>query len=152
MHAIINDAAQAYRGVIPADRWHDPYMSEEDLAAEIRAGVRFNGWEEDGALIGIMGIQDKSEVLLIRHAYVRTSARNRGFGTRLLQHLQSAAGKPVLVGTWAAADWAIRFYESNGFRLIRGAEGDRLLHKFWSIPEPQIRASVVLANAAWNRS
>jgi GNAT superfamily N-acetyltransferase len=152
MHAIINDAARAYRGVIPADRWHEPYMSEEDLASEIRDGVHFDGFEENGLLIGIMGKQDKGQVMLIRHAYVRTSDQNRGIGTRLLRHLQHSAPKPVLVGTWAAAHWAIRFYQGNGFRLIAGEPGDGLLRKFWNIPEPQIRASVVLANDKWNRS
>jgi len=152
MLAIINDAAQAYRGAIPEDRWHDPYMHGEELEAEIRAGVRFHGLEKDGSLVGVIGIQDKGDVLLVRHAYVRTADRHRGVGTRLLQHLQQTTSRPLLVGTWADARWAIRFYEKNGFRLIGGAEGNRLLRTYWSIPEPQIDASVVLANAAWNRS
>src|SRR5437764_8918379 len=131
VHEIINDAAEAYRGIIPADRWHEPYMSMSHLQEEIADGVRFSGLEEDGALIGIMGIQDRGEVVLIRHAYVRTAARNTGAGTRLLRHLETTTDKPILIGTWAAATWAIRFYEKNGYRLLPREETGRRLPRHW---------------------
>ena len=143
--AIINDAAQAYRGVIPDDCWHQPYMSAAALQREIEDGVRFHGWEENGALLGVMGIQDVLDVTLIRHAYVRTSDRNRGIGAALLAHLLALAGKPMLIGTWQAASWAIRFYERHGFRLVGEDEKHRLLKKYWNIPERQVETSVVLA-------
>ena len=146
IHAIVNDAAQAYRGIIPADRWHEPYMAMEDLQAEIADGVRFSGIEADGELVGVMGIQDRGEVTLIRHAYVRTARRNAGAGTKLLKHLEERAGKPILIGTWAAATWAIRFYEKNGYRLLSREDTGRLLRKYWRIPERQIETSVVLAS------
>ena len=147
--AIINDAAQAYRGVIPADCWHVPYMSKEYLRVEIAGGVRFSGWEEDGRLLGIMGIQDVQDVTLIRHAYVRTANRNGGIGGKLLGELRKLTARPVLIGTWAAATWAIRFYEKHGFRLVTPEEKDRLLKKYWSIPVRQIETSVVLAEEKW---
>lgn len=143
--AIINDGAQAYRGVIPDDCWHEPYMSAVALRREIAAGVRFYGWEENGRLIGVMGIQDVLDVTLIRHAYVRTAQRNRGIGAALLAHLRELAGKPLLIGTWKAASWAIRFYENHGFRLVGGDEKERLLKKYWNIPARQVETSVVLA-------
>ncbi|MGE5638830.1 MAG: GNAT family N-acetyltransferase [Clostridia bacterium] len=149
MCEIINDAAQAYRGIIPADRWHEPYMPLEDLEDEIRAGVRFAGCEDAGRLVGVMGIQDRGEVDLIRHAYVRTSARRHGIGARLLAHLERESTKPILIGTWAAATWAVRFYEKHGYRLLSREETGRLLRRFWSIPERQIETSVVLANNRW---
>jgi len=142
---IINDAAQAYRGIIPADRWHEPYMPEAELAGQMESGVRFWGYEENGELSGVMGIQDVRDVTLIRHAYVRTVHRNRGIGASLLVHLRTLTAKPILIGTWAAADWAIRFYEKNGFALIGGDEKNRLLRTYWSIPDRQIETSVVLA-------
>jgi N-acetylglutamate synthase-like GNAT family acetyltransferase len=147
MYQIINDAAQAYRGVIPADRWNEPYMSLEELAHEISQGVRFSGIEADGILVGIMGIQPVKDVTLIRHAYVATEHRNKGLGSVLLDHLLHQAKGPILVGTWAAATWAIRFYEKHGFRQVTPAEKDRLLRTYWSIPERQVETSVVLANA-----
>jgi N-acetylglutamate synthase-like GNAT family acetyltransferase len=143
---IINDAARAYQGAIPADRWHDPYMSGRHLREEIEDGVNFWGWAEEGKLIGVMGMQDKGDVVLIRHAYVRTVLRNRGIGSRLLQYLESATDKPILIGTWAAALWAISFYERNGYRLVAEEEKNRLLKKYWTIPERQIETSVVLAD------
>jgi GNAT superfamily N-acetyltransferase len=145
MFSIINDAASAYRGIIPADRWHDPYMPMEELTAQIGDGIVFSGYDEGGKLAGVMGIQDKGDVVLIRHAYVRTSERRKGIGEKLLRHLEAATRKPVLIGTWAAAAWAIRFYEKNGYRVVSRAETDRLLRKYWSIPERQIETSVVLA-------
>ncbi|MBN1595671.1 GNAT family N-acetyltransferase [candidate division FCPU426 bacterium] len=144
MYLIINDAAQAYRHQIPADCWHDPYMSREALRREMDSGVVFWGWEENGMLLGVMGIQDVQDVTLIRHAYVRTVHRHRGIGGLLLRHLLHITTRPVLVGTWAAASWAIRFYEKNGFQLVSAEEKNRLLRKYWSISERQIETSVVL--------
>jgi N-acetylglutamate synthase-like GNAT family acetyltransferase len=144
IYAIINDAAEAYRGVIPADRWHVPYMSREQLRQEIKSGVYFWGYTEEGELVGVMGIQDVDDVTLIRHAYVRTTKRKQGIGGKLLANLRNLTNRPVLIGTWAAATWAIRFYEKHGFRLVTAEEKDRLLKKYWSIPERQIETSVVL--------
>ena len=149
MHAIINDGTQAYKGVIPADRWNEPYMSREYLRHEMDAGVMFWGYEEDGQLAGVMGIQDVQDVTLFRHAYVRTAMRNHGIGGRLLTFLYEKASRPVLIGTWASAEWAVRFYEKHGFRLVPGEEKDRLLRKYWSIPERQTETSVVLADRKW---
>jgi GNAT superfamily N-acetyltransferase len=147
--AIVNDAAQAYKGIIPADRWHEPYMPLEELSSEMAAGVRFLGYEAGGELAGVMGIQDRGEVDLIRHAYVRTSQRQSGIGSQLLRALEEGSRKPILIGTWAAATWAIRFYEKNGYRLLDRDETVRVLKKFWSIPERQIETSVVLASRRW---
>ena len=150
--AIINDGAQAYKGIIPADRWTDPYMSREKLQHEIDDGVVFWGYEESGALAGVMGIQDVQDVTLIRHAYVRTSSQKRGIGGRLLSHLLGLSSRPVLIGTWSTAVWAIRFYEANGFQMVTPQEKDRLLRKYWKIPERQIETSVVLADAKWRKT
>jgi GNAT superfamily N-acetyltransferase len=147
--AIINDAAQAYRGVIPDDRWHDPYMGRDELATEITSGVAFWGIETEGTLAGVMGIQDRDDVALIRHAYVRTSQRRSGIGGRLLAHLERVTEKPILIGTWAAARWAIRFYEKHGYRLVTPVEKDRLLARYWRIPLRQVETSVVLASPRW---
>ena len=146
---IINDAAQAYKGVIPPDRWHEPYMSRQQLQQEIDAGVGFWGWEEEGKLEGVMGIQDKGDVTLIRHAYVRSFRRNQGIGTKLLLFLESLTQNPLLIGTWADAIWAVSFYQKNGYRLVSTKEKNLLLKKYWSIPERQIETSVVLASAKW---
>ncbi len=148
---IINDAAQAYKRVIPEDRWHEPYMPFEELRKEIENGVVFWGLEHDGQLLGVMGIQDKGEVTLIRHAYVWTRSQKLGIGTKLLQYLESLTEKPILVGTWAAASWAISFYEKNGYTLVSEEEKNFLLGKYWSIPERQVETSVVLANQTWNK-
>ena len=147
--AIVNAAARAYAGVIPADRWRDPYMSEDALRGEMAAGVGFLGHEEGGELAGVMGSQPKGEVTLIRHAYVRPDFQRRGVGGALLAGFRAEAQTPLLVGTWAAAAWAIRFYEKNGFRLVPAAEKDRLLAAYWSLPARQIATSVVLADEAW---
>ena len=152
LHSIINDAAQAYKGVIPADRWHEPYMPMPELEREFRDGMRFWGLESDGELVGAMGIQDKGDVDLIRHAYVRTSRRNQGAGTRLLRHIEGTTRKPILVGTWADASWAIRFYRKNGYRALSRDDTERLLGKYWKIPPRQVATSIVLANAAWQPS
>jgi N-acetylglutamate synthase-like GNAT family acetyltransferase len=151
MVAIVNDAAQAYRGVIPEDRWHDPYMPEETLREELGAGVTFWGVERDGALAGVMGLQDVQDVALIRHAYVATAVRGQGIGGELLRHLVARTDRPLLVGTWAAATWAIHFYARQGFVLAAPAEKERLLRRYWSIPDRQIETSVVLADERWRR-
>jgi GNAT superfamily N-acetyltransferase len=142
--AIVNDAAQAYRGVIPADCWHEPYMTESALAAEIAAGVNFWGWNVEGTLVGVMGLQRVRDVTLIRHAYVMPSHQGKGIGGALLSSLIERATGALLVGTWAAAEWAIRFYERHGFRLVRAVEKDRLISSYWNISERQKETSVVL--------
>ena len=144
INAVINEAADAYRGVIPEDCWHEPYMTESALKSEMEAGVAFWGWEESGALAGLMGIQHVRDVTLIRHAYVRTAYQGRGVGGALLDFLAGRVSGPLLVGTWAAAVWAIRFYERHGFRLVSREEKDRLLDTYWSIPARQKETSVVL--------
>ena len=146
IYEIINDGASAYKGVIPADRWHEPYMPEEELSIQIGQGVEFWCYKEDDEMMGVMGIQDKGDVTLIRHAYVRSKQRNKGIGGKLLAHLASIATTPILIGTWADASWAIEFYQKYGFRLVSASEKERLLRKYWSIPERQIETSVVLSN------
>jgi GNAT superfamily N-acetyltransferase len=148
---IINDGAQAYKGIIPDDRWTDPYMSREKLQHEIDAGVAFWGYEDSGHLAGVMGIQEVQDVILIRHAYVRTSSQKRGIGAGLLSHLRSLAGAPVLIGTWADAAWAIHFYERYGFKIVGPNEKVLLLKKYWTVPERQIETSVVLADDRWRQ-
>jgi GNAT superfamily N-acetyltransferase len=147
--AIVNDAAQAYRGVIPADRWHEPYMPMDELQAEIAAGVQFWIAEEEGRILGVMGIQDRGEVALVRHAYTATAAQRQGIGTRLLRHVEGLVEKPVLIGTWADATWAIDFYRRNGYTLLSSAEKNRVLPIYWSIPARQVETSVVLADRRW---
>ena len=142
--SIVNAAAEAYRGVIPADRWHEPYMSESELEGEIAAGVEFWGCEVDGALLGIMGIQAVGDVDLIRHAYVSPGSQRRGVGSALLDHLMRSAERPVLVGTWAAAEWAVRFYRRHGFEPVSREQTTELLRTYWTIPERQIETSIVL--------
>jgi N-acetylglutamate synthase-like GNAT family acetyltransferase len=144
--SVINDGAAAYKGVVAADRLGDPYMSREELRGEIEAGVSFWGDDEDGEIGGVMGLQDVEDVTLIRHAYVRTNVQGRGVGGKLLEHLGKLTERPVLMGTWAAASWAIRFYQRHGFRLVSQEERDRLLRRYWSIPERQVETSVVLAD------
>lgn len=143
--AIINDAASAYRGVIPADRWHEPYMSSDELNNEIADGVAFWVAEEEGRILGVMGMQDRGDVTLVRHAYVIRTTQRTGVGTKLLRHVEGLVDKPILIGTWAAAEWAIRFYERNGFSLVPNEEKNRLLKTYWSIPARQVETSVVLA-------
>ena len=147
--AIVNDAAQAYRGVIPDDRWHDPYMSAAELAREIDDGIGFWVAEDEGRLLGVMGIQDKGDVALIRHAYVATAQQRKGVGATLLRHVESLADKPILIGTWTDASWAIDFYRRNGFTVVSSEDKDRLLRRYWSIPVRQIETSVVLADRRW---
>jgi len=146
---IINDAAGAYRGVIPADCRAEPYMSEEELRREIDDGVQFWGVEEAGRLVGVMGIQHVRDVSLLRHAYVLTAKRQKGIGGRLLDVLRAQTSRPLLVGTWAAATWAVRFYEKHGFRLVTPDEKDRLLRTYWRISDRQVQTSVVLADEKW---
>ena len=146
---IINDSAEAYKGIIPEDCRHEPYMPLEELIREIDDGVIFWGLEHHGKIAGVMGIQDKRDVALIRHAYVQTKAQGMGIGTRLLKHLEGMTKKPILIGTWAAVSWAISFYEKNGYRLVSEEEKNRLLSNYWSIPDRQVETSVVLANKTW---
>jgi GNAT superfamily N-acetyltransferase len=141
--AIVNEAAEAYRGVVPADCWHEPYMAPAELLGEIAAGVAFWGWD-DGALVGVMGLQRVRDVTLIRHAYVRTAHQGRGIGGALLTRLAEKTAGPLLVGTWAAAVWAVRFYAKHGFRQVEPAEKDRLLQTYWRISARQRETSVVL--------
>jgi N-acetylglutamate synthase-like GNAT family acetyltransferase len=149
IYEIVNDAATAYRGVIPADCWTEPYMPREELREEIGAGVVFWGYEEDGELAGVMGIQHVRDVTLIRHAYVRSASQRRGIGVALLESLHAQANRPVLIGTWADASWAISFYEMYGFCLVSPEEKDRLLRTYWTVSERQIETSVVLAGPTW---
>ena len=146
MLEVINDAARKYRGAIAADRWREPYMPEAELREEIAAGVKFWGWLEGPRLVSVMGLQDRGDVALIRHAYTRTAAQGSGAGSALMAHLKTLTHKPMLVGTWQAATWAIRFYEKRGFRLTGHQEKERLLRRYWSIPERQIEESVVLSD------
>ena len=148
---IINDAARAYKGVIPADRWHEPYMTLDELRAEMEDGIVFWGFERGGQLVGVMGIQDKGDVTLIRHAYVASRYQQQGIGQKLLGHLENMTHKPILIGTWAAASWAISFYEKNGYTLVSEADKRRLLEKYWSIPGRQVETSVVLAKETGNK-
>jgi len=149
MLAIVNDAAQAYRGVIPADRWREPYMPADELAEEIAGGVVFWVAEQEGRLLGVMGTQDKGAVALVRHAYVAPNIQRKGVGTRLLHHVEGLVDKPILIGTWADASWAIEFYRRNGFSVVPSNHKDRLLRTYWSIPARQIETSVVLADGRW---
>jgi GNAT superfamily N-acetyltransferase len=149
IYETINDAAQAYRGVIPSDRWKEPYMPREELREEIEAGVVFWGYKEKEQLLGVMGLQPVQDVTLIRHSYVHTARRNQGIGGKLLSRLKAQTDRPLLVGTWAAAVWAIRFYEKHGFRLVSLEEKSRLLKRYWSIADRQVETSVVLADPKW---
>jgi N-acetylglutamate synthase-like GNAT family acetyltransferase len=152
IYAVINDAAASYKGVIPKDRWHDPYMPRAELRQQIEDGVNFSCYCENDLLIGVMGIQDKNDVFLIRHAYVLTSSRNKGIGTRLLLELTRQADRPILIGTWRAATWAIRFYLKNGFSIVADHEGAILLNKYWRIPQRQLETSVVLCDSKYEES
>jgi GNAT superfamily N-acetyltransferase len=143
---IINDAARAYLGAVPADCWHDPYMTASAIASEQADGVVFTGYEANGELIGVMGVQAVANVHLIRHAYVRTAHQGSGVGTALIEHLCAGLGGEILIGTWAAATWAISFYERQGFKLVSESAKSLLLRTYWSIPPRQAQVSVVLAN------
>jgi GNAT superfamily N-acetyltransferase len=147
--SIINDGARAYKGVIPADCWTEPYMSRDELRAEIGNGVTFWGYEEVESLKGVMGIQQVEDVTLIRHAYVRANSQKLGIGGRLLSHLRKLARGPILIGTWADAAWAIRFYEKHGFRAVTPEQKEWLLMRYWNVPDRQVETSVVLADPTW---
>lgn len=146
---IINQSAMAYKGSIPADQWHDPYMPMGELTQEIARGVTFYGYRREEKLIGVMGIEPVLDVTLIRHAYVRTEERRAGIGRALLTFLYQLTNRPVLIGTWRDATWAIRFYEKNGFVLVNEDERRRLLQKYWTVPEKQKNVAVVLADERW---
>jgi len=143
---IVNLAAEAYRGAIPADRWREPYMPASELDEELAAGVTFWGYESDAELLGVMGIQAVRDVDLIRHAYVLPGRQRGGIGSSLLEHLMGVSTQRLLVGTWAAAAWAIRFYRRHGFELVTPEQKTALLRSYWTIPDRQIETSVVLAN------
>jgi GNAT superfamily N-acetyltransferase len=147
--SIINDGARAYEGVIPADCWTEPYMSRDKLRAEMEHGVTFWGYEVNDALNGVMGIQQVEDVTLIRHAYVRSDSQKQGIGGRLLSHLLKLAHGPVLIGTWADASWAIRFYEKHGFHVVTPEQKELLLKRYWKVPDRQVETSVVLADSTF---
>ncbi len=144
---IVNDAAEAYRGVIPEDRWREPYMPRAELEGELREGVRFWARLDGGRMVAVMGLQDVLDVSLVRHAYTRTDDQGRGHGSALLAHVRALTGRPLLIGTWRAAVWAIRFYRGHGFEVVDDARAQSLLRRYWRVPEAQMTASVVLAEA-----
>jgi len=146
---IVNDGAAAYKGMIPEDRSSDPYMTRKELRHETEQGIAFWGIEEDATLLAVMGLQHVLDVTLIRHAYTRTHAQKRGFGATLLSNLREMTDRPVLIGTWADAAWAIRFYRKHGFELVSPETKNRLLREYWSIPDRQVETSVVLADGKW---
>lgn len=141
---VVNDGALAYRGVIPADRWHDPYMPLPEVSAEMAAGVEFFCVRRNGRVVGVMGLQNVADVALIRHAYTRTAEQGSGVGSMLLEHLKRQTDRGLLVGTWKAATWAVRFYERRGFRLVSDEEKVQLLRRYWTVSERQVEESVVL--------
>lgn len=145
MLTIINGAAEAYRGVIPPDCWHEPYVPAAELQAGIAAGIMFIGYEIDGELAGVMGIQSVRNVDLIRHAYVSPAYQGRGIGSALIKHLRAGSSRQILVGTWTAATWAIGFYERHAFQLVSDDAKELLLRTYWKVSERQIETSVVLA-------
>lgn len=146
---VINDAAATYRGVIAGDCWKDPYMSAEELQHEMDDAVRFWGFFDGERLLAVMGLQHVGDVALIRHAYTSTASQGTGIGTALLAHLRGRTDRPMLVGTWKAAIWAVRFYQRRGFRLVTAPQKDALLRRYWTVSERQIEESVVLADARW---
>ena len=163
IHSVVNDASQAYKGIIPSDCWKEPYMSREELADEIMGGVVFWLYEVQGEhsrqstnsenrseVLAVMGVQHVQDVALVRHAYVKPSKQNRGIGGKLLEHIKGQEARPLLVGTWKDAYWAVKFYEKRGFSLVSPPERkDELLKKYWSVSERQIEDSVVLADRKW---
>ncbi|WP_281991692.1 GNAT family N-acetyltransferase [Aquimarina aggregata] len=152
IYEIINDASIAYKGIIPKDRWKEPYMSKNELEIQINEGVQFWNYEKNNEILGVMGIQFKNDVTLIRHAYVRTDSRQKGIGGKLLNHLVDMARTPVLIGTWKDASWAIRFYKKHGFKLLSDEEKNKLLKIYWTIPERQVETSIVLASQNWKNN
>lgn len=149
MLILINTAAEAYRAFIPSSQWKNPYMKDNELATDISFGIQFSGFESDGVLKGLMGVQTSYDVTLVRHAYVYPSSQRCGIGSALLSHCQKSVNGSILIGTWAGATWAIRFYEKHGFRKVSQSAAVRLLHDYWNVPQSQIAASVVLANPKW---
>ena len=147
--AAVNDGATAYRGVIPASCWHEPYMASTELDRELAAGVAFSGYFDGDDLLGVMGLQRVLDVMLVRHAYTQTAHQGRGIGSALLAHVWGQTDRATLIGTWKAATWAVRFYEGRGFRLIDGPLKDELLQRYWTVPASQMDASVVLADSRW---
>jgi N-acetylglutamate synthase-like GNAT family acetyltransferase len=152
IYNIINDAAIAYKGIIPEDRWHEPYMTREELQAQIEDGVKFSCYIDNDRVVGVMGIQDRNELNLIRHAYVLTKERNKGIGPILIHELLKDSKKPMLIGTWKAAKWAINFYERHGFSIVSDEEKNILLRKYWNIPDRQVETSVVLADTKYRET
>ncbi|MEO8629618.1 MAG: GNAT family N-acetyltransferase [Betaproteobacteria bacterium] len=144
---VINDAAMAYRSVIPAEHWQDTYMPIDALTREIGGGVRFWGFMLNQQLVGVIGMQDRTDATLIRHAYVRTEYRNQGIGGQLLAELRAHSRFPLMVGTWAAARWAIAFYRKHGFHQVSPTAGQKLLRKYWTVSPAQMKSSVVLVEA-----
>jgi GNAT superfamily N-acetyltransferase len=151
IYEIINDSARAYEGHIPDDCYHQPYMPPDELLSEMADGVAFYGYAEDGSLIAVMGIQDRGPVTLIRHAYTRTERRGEGIGSKLLEHLLGITTKPVMIGTWRGATWAVMFYQKHGFKLAGEEDKDRLLREYWSIPHRQVETSVVLVDERYQQ-
>ena len=149
LFAVINDGAEAYRGKISADCWNEPYMPAAELEAELAAGVVFWAYVQDQEIVAVMGLQDVADVTLVRHAYTRTAHQHRGLGSALLDHLRAQTPRPILIGTWKAATWAVRFYERHGFRLVSDAEKRVLLQRYWTVGERQIQESVVLVDDRW---
>ena len=149
LYEIINDSARAYKGVIPEAAWHEPYMPMDHLQSEIAKGVRFHCCDLDGRTMGVMGIQDVQDVTLIRHAYVRSESRSQGIGRALLESVTRLTPRPVLIGAWRAASWAIQFYQKNGFTLLDEARKNRMLERYWTISSFQVQESVVLADRRW---
>jgi GNAT superfamily N-acetyltransferase len=151
IYEIINDSARAYEGHIPDDCYHQPYMPQDELLSEMADGVVFYGYEENGSLAAVMGIQDRGPVTLIRHAYTRTERRGEGIGSKLLEHLLGITTGPVMIGTWRGATWAVMFYQKHGFKLVSEEQKDRLLRQYWSIPERQAVTSVVLVDEQYQQ-
>ncbi len=142
---IINDAAKKYKGIIPDDCWHEPYMSEQELIDEFNDEVRMYGYHDNNKLIGVIGIQEVQDIILIRHAYTLTSYQSKGTGSAMLEYLlKKSQNSRLLVGTWKNATWAIRFYEKFGFIVHAKEQSTLLLKKYWKIPSKQIKNSVVL--------
>ena len=147
--SVINDGAHAYEGVIPTDCFHSPYMSGEELTQGVAQGIRFYAYERASEILGVMGIQHVQDVTLIRHAYVRSACQGQGIGASLLHHLRQLTTHPILIGAWADASWAIRFYQRHGFKLVSSCEKDSLLRTYWTVSPRQIQTSVVLADQQW---
>jgi GNAT superfamily N-acetyltransferase len=142
IYEVINEAARAYRGIIPEDCYHEPYMSKEELRREM-GSMTFFGWDQGGKTIGVIGFQPIKDITLVRHTYVLPGYQRKGIGKKLLNQVkQMTKTKQLLVGTWADAIWAIQFYRKHGFELM--PEKDELLSKYWDVPRHQVENSVVL--------